>query len=170
MSFEFEFVGARGTGHRVVERESYRSKGFGFPPQSLEEAARSMAIGAARTVAGDPTSSVSGGAAVDAAHGANQIHMVHLLRTGLTELVAGSRGNLLVTVRKKGLFRTRADQQRFVFFSGMNFGTAFLDLVRFLNANDLAAQQPYAGLANALGALGRRGGSSEFVCNAEYKL
>lgn len=170
MSFEFEFSGARATGHRVVERRSYRSKGFGFPPQNLEEAAQSIAIGAARTVAGDPTSSVSGGAAVDAAYGANEINMVHMLRTGLSELVAGSRGNLLVTVWKEGFFMTRGDQQRFVFFSGTNFGTKFVDLVRFLNANDLAAQQPYSALANALGALGRRGGSTEFVCRVEYTI
>ncbi len=170
MSFDFEFVGARGNGHRVVERESYRSKGFGFPPQNTEEAARAMAIDSARTVAGDPTSSISGGATATLALGVNQLQMLHTLKSGLSELVAGSRGNLLVTVWKKGLFRTSGAQERFVFFRSSNVGATFVDLVRFLNANDLAAQWPYLVLANALGDLARRGGSSQFVCNATYTI
>lgn len=175
MSYGISFVGAA-SGERFVERRQRRSKGFGFPPTQAKDALFSMGVDSARTMAGDPTSSVTGGATQTLVLAQAAIMSIQTLYNTIWFRLADSNstgpatGSMLITVRKsRTMRRDQMDQQNF-FFGRNTARSSLVALVDFLDKNDLSYTMPYSDLVELFVDFSKKCRGRRFLCTVEFQL
>lgn len=172
MSFNISFIGAS-SGKRFVERKHNRSMGFSFPPTEAKDALFSMGVDSARTLAGDPTSSATGGGAVVAMQAMAAITSVQTLYRLIWFRHAGSNnstGSMLVTVKTSRRLRIDGIDQRNFFFGRNTTTSELVALVDFLDRNDLSYTMPYADLVDLFSRFSTKCPGNRFICNVEIEL
>lgn len=168
MSFSIAFIGAS-PGKHFVDRRSDRRMGHSLPSSHVSDLTRSIAVDSARTLLGDPTSTVSGGATIELTKGAAAMHSVHALRSTLQMRVMRGDGSMLVTAWKSRLLRPDSGDQKQLTLSRSLFCHSFFDLVTFLDRNGLAALGPYGMLVDMFTNFSRQCPTGRFNCSVEFR-
>lgn len=167
MSFSIAFIGAS-SGKRFVERKPNRRMGHSFPPSRAKDALHSIAVDTGRTIIGDPTSTVSGGATIALAQGAAAMVITNTLQSAVTSRVISGNGTMLVTTRKSRVFLPDKIDQRNFFLNRNMLGHELSALIDFLDLNGLAAIGPYGDLVDLFTKFSNQCSNGNFTCSVEF--
>lgn len=167
MSFSIAFIGAS-PGRRFVERKSNRRMGHSFPPSRAKDALYSIAVDTGRTIIGDPTSTVSGGATITMAQGLAAMVLTNTLQSAVTSRVIAGNGTMLVTTRESRRILPDKMDQRSFFLSRNTVGHELSALIDFLDRNGLAAIGPYGDFIDMFTRFSNQCANGNFNCSVEF--
>lgn len=168
MSFNIFFSGSS-PGKGFSEGRNKVPLGESFPSTKAIDHLKSAAIGSVRSLAGDPTSTNSGGATVAFAQGVAALQLTRVLKESIGIRMIAGEGSMRVFIKKKGWFVDDLNAGNFIFSRSMA-DDEMIELVRFLGKHNLNATGPYAALLKMFSKFSTKCANGKFMCMVEFEM